>query len=117
MVNPRSISSPIMLYQARFEFRPYSKLVGFLVIPPLKQLIKPMMSCIDHWWVQQFTCLLNHGFIILPFVVLTPPCNNRHANIPNLFHICVPCLWPIGRVKPIVLPLLCHGRSKIELFT
>jgi hypothetical protein len=73
-------------------------------------------SCINQYRVQQFIDLLNHGFIILPFVVLTPPCDNKHANIPNLFHVCAPCLWPIGWVKHVVLPMLWHGRLKIELF-
>jgi hypothetical protein len=61
---PLPISSPIMLYQTHFGF---SWLVGSWVIPPLKYLIKPMASCIDYWWLQQFTWFLNHGFVIFPF--------------------------------------------------
>jgi len=56
----------------------------FWVIPPLKHLIKPTVSCINCSWVQQFTCLLNHGFVILSFTILTLPWNNKHANFPNL---------------------------------
>ncbi len=54
-----------------------------------------------------------HHIIIF---LLIPPCNNRHANIPNPFHVCTPCLWPTGCVKPIVLLILWHGHSKIGLF-
>ncbi len=49
------------------------KLVGFWVIPPLKYLIKPMVLSIDCSQVQQFTCLLNHGFVILSFIMLILP--------------------------------------------
>jgi hypothetical protein len=48
-------------------------------------------------------------------------CHNviRHIdsfNIPNSFHVCAPCLWSIGCVKHVVLPMLWHGRLKNKLF-
>jgi hypothetical protein len=82
-----------------FQIQIVFKLVGSWVIPPLKHLIKPTTSCIDRWWVQQCTCFLNHGFIILPFFILTPPFNNEHVNNPNPFHVYTPCLWPTWCVK------------------
>jgi hypothetical protein len=116
MVNPCPISSPHHVIPNTLHIQIVFKLVGSWVISPLKHLIKPMVSCINHWWVQQFTCILNHGFIILPFVVLTPSCDNKHANIPNLFHVCTPCLWSIGCVKHVVFSMLWHGCLKIKLF-
>jgi len=56
---------------------------------------------------------LIHGFFISPFVILTPPCNNRHARIPHPFHVCAPCLWPIRCVKHILLP--CCGMAAQRL--
>ncbi len=49
MVNPRSISSPIMLYQTCFRFRLYSNLLVLGLYYPSKHLIKSTMSYIGRW--------------------------------------------------------------------
>jgi hypothetical protein len=60
---------------------------------------------------------LNHGFIVLPFVILIPPCNSsRHVDILDPFHVCTPCFWPIGCIKHVVLVLMDWTPMNLESF-
>ncbi len=81
---PYPISSPITLYQTCSEFRLYSNLLVLGLYHTLKHLIKPTTSCINHWLVQQFTCIwimdlsYCHWLYWLPHVIINMPTFQIH---------------------------------------